>query len=276
MKTLVKKIFCTALAFCLLSAIPAQNADAPIKLLNISITNVSYIEALGRLSSAAGVKFSFNPDILPQAQKVTIKAAAISLEESLEKMFKDTDVSYKIVGKKVILFKKRQKKGANVQEVTKEKHTLSGYVSDAATGEKLIGAAVYDEVSRRGMYTNEYGFYSLTLPAGMYNIKVSYLGYVIREVKLDLDRDKELHIDLKGEPSQTEEVKITAEVSEVKKARMSMISVPVEEIASLPALGGEVDILRTLQLMPGVQNGSEGSSGMFVRGGFTGSKSDFA
>ena len=151
------------------------------------------------------------------------------------------------------------------------KHTISGYVHEQGSSELLIGVSVYQPGANVGTTTNTYGFYSITLPASdSVQLAFSYVGYrpVIRKMKLR--QNVELNIDLQAE-GMLREVEITATTNRQEKvsesAQMSTIDIPVSQIKDIPALLGEKDVLKVIQLMPGVQKGSEGNSGIYVRGG---------
>ena len=152
--------------------------------------------------------------------------------------------------------------------MAQQKFTISGYIEDAATGEKLIGANVFDPRSNSGTTSNTFGFFSLTLPKDSVYLAVSYIGYQTSYYRLYLDKDISINIQLK-DGTELEEIVVTAEQGEriEDKVQMSQIEVPIKQIQKLPALLGEVDILKTLQLLPGVQSGGEGTSGLYVRGG---------
>lgn len=146
--------------------------------------------------------------------------------------------------------------------------TLSGYVKDAQTGETLIGVNVYDkEKPSQGASTNNYGFYSLTLPKGTHTIRVSFVGYTEKEVKLDLTENKSLNFEL-TEGVEMQEVVITAEEKDknVTKTEMGTVALSIETIKKTAVLFGENDVLKVIQLLPGVKS-MEGSSGFYVRGG---------
>ncbi|MCY3738038.1 MAG: TonB-dependent receptor [Gemmatimonadaceae bacterium] len=149
------------------------------------------------------------------------------------------------------------------------KHTLSGYVEDASSGEKLIGAVLHEPDLRQGTTTNRYGFFSLTLPAGALRVVVSHIGYQSDTLATQLEGDLQLNIALEPEPLEMGVVEVEAERLEPiqMESRMSVVQVPVRQIKSAPVLMGEVDVLKTLQLLPGVQSGAEGMSGLYVRGG---------
>lgn len=149
------------------------------------------------------------------------------------------------------------------------RYTVSGFVKEAGTGESLIGVNVYLPDHKSGTVTNNYGFYSLTIPAAdTVSLVFSYVGYTVEKQKIALNKDIELNISLSPDML-LDEVTITADRKEMisESVRMSSVKLQVAQIKNIPALLGEKDVLKVLQLMPGVQKGSEGSSGLYVRGG---------
>ncbi len=156
----------------------------------------------------------------------------------------------------------------NILSVKKNKYTISGYVYDKQSGEALISASVYDKKSMKGTITNNYGFYSLTLPEGDVELTFSFVGYtsITKNIKLN----KNISINFNAEMNNLlSEVKIIDKKEDniVSSTQMSVNKLPVSDIKKLPVLLGEIDIIKTIQLLPGVQSGSEGSSGLYVRGG---------
>jgi len=151
----------------------------------------------------------------------------------------------------------------------KQQFTISGYVKEAVSSESLIGVNIYIPDRKTGTTTNNFGFYSITLPeSDSVNLVVSYVGYKTETVKTILSKNVELNIELKPN-TVLDEVIISANRQEKQSDRVQMSSVklPVEQIKNVPAFLGEKDVLKVLQLMPGVQKGFEGSSGLYVRGG---------
>ncbi len=152
-----------------------------------------------------------------------------------------------------------------------QKYTISGTIKDLSNGETLIGVAVGIKDTPQGTSTNEYGFYSLTLPAGNYMLVANYVGYEQKEFSIDLTKNQTLDIELALEPIQIEEVTVTSKEDEpdrnVRSTEMSMNKLEMKTILKVPALLGEVDVMRTLQTMPGVSTVGEGSQGFNVRGG---------
>lgn len=148
------------------------------------------------------------------------------------------------------------------------KHTISGYITDKASKETLIGATILDLESGRGTTTNEYGFYSITLPDGPVEIRTGYVGYKPVTIPFTLQRDTVINI---GVPTidALNEVTIygNREILGVRGSQMSAVDIPIEQIKAVPAMFGETDVLKALQLLPGVQAGTEATAGLYVRGG---------
>lgn len=149
------------------------------------------------------------------------------------------------------------------------KVTLSGYVNDQSNGEMLIGVTVYCAELKIGSVTNTYGFYSLSLVPGKYNIRYSYIGYNTEEKEIQLDKNQTVNISLQPSQAELGEVVITGSRSDenVRAPEMSLVKLDIKTIRKVPALLGEIDVIKVLQLLPGVQTTSEGSTGFSVRGG---------
>ena len=149
-----------------------------------------------------------------------------------------------------------------------EKFTISGYIQDSDSGEELISANLFETKNKVGTVSNLYGFYSITLPKDSIYLTFSYIGYASQTIGIYLDKDVSLNIKL-SESVELETVEIVATNSQKieERTEMSVIDVPIAQIKKIPALLGEVDVLKTLQLLPGVQSGGEGQSGLYVRGG---------
>jgi len=156
----------------------------------------------------------------------------------------------------------------NILEAQTKKHTISGFVKEKGSKETLIGVNVYIPALKTGTITNAYGFYSLTLPVDSYQVVFSYVGFQHNIYNINLNSDVNLNVELDNS-IELSEVVITAEKYEriSQTSQMSVVEIPVKQVKSIPALLGEKDVLKVIQLMPGVQKGSEGSSGLYVRGG---------
>lgn len=152
---------------------------------------------------------------------------------------------------------------------SQDKATISGYIKDAKNGESLIGATISKFGSNVGAAANEYGFYSLTLPVGEHVIAVSIIGYRTYTFSINLDKSVTKTFELTEEGKDLEEVEISTEAADknVKSVEMSVAKLDIKQINKIPALLGEVDVIRAIQLLPGVTTVGEGASGFNVRGG---------
>ena len=151
-------------------------------------------------------------------------------------------------------------------------YTLNGYVNDAETGEVLIGATVYVNELNSGTITNSYGFYSLTLAEGEYNIDFRYIGYESSSKEIDLVSNQKLDIELSSLDIQLQDVVVSdvAEDYNVSSVEMSTSKLDISRVAEIPTFLGENDIIKAIQLLPGVSSVGEGASGFNVRGGSVG------
>ena len=147
--------------------------------------------------------------------------------------------------------------------------TLSGHIKDKASGEALIGATCYIPEKITGVISNSYGFYSISVPKGVYKVSFSFIGYESQEHVVDLNENQQLTVYLAEDTKQIEEILVTGERKDrnVESIEMSMEKVSVKLIKKLPSFMGEVDVLKSITLLPGIQSGGEGNSGLYVRGG---------
>lgn len=150
-----------------------------------------------------------------------------------------------------------------------EKFTLSGTISDSSSNETLIGASVYIVESQTAVSTNEYGFYSISLPSGTYTVQISYVSFGTIEEVITLDQNIRRNFLLAESSRELEEVVITENQNRanIRKPEMSVNKLSIQEIKKMPAVLGEVDVLKSILQLPGVTNAGEGSSGFNVRGG---------
>ncbi len=157
----------------------------------------------------------------------------------------------------------------SLHSAAQERFTISGYVKEASTGESLLGANVYVKESLQGTTTNAYGFYSMTLPNGNYTLVVSFIGCIEQQFSITLNQDVRQLISLENKPIETKEVIVVAEKEDknVQSIEMGKNTLEIEKIKTLPSFLGEVDVLKSIQLLPGVQSAGEGNTGFYVRGG---------
>src|SRR5690606_5461671 len=150
-----------------------------------------------------------------------------------------------------------------------EKYSIRGTIKDVSNGETLLGATVFLKGTTQGTITNEYGFFSLTAPKGNYSLMISYLGYESLTKEVELNTDLTLNFELIESTTALKEVIIVADESEqmsIKKPQMGVSKLNSGTIKQRPAVLGEIDVVKSIQMLPGVTNNGEGSSGFNVRG----------
>jgi hypothetical protein len=149
------------------------------------------------------------------------------------------------------------------------KFTVSGYIKDSESGEALIGAGLYVRELKTGTATNSYGFYSISLEPGKYLFTYTFIGFGAIQKEVELKSSLTMNIDMVPDQKTLNDVVVTAERPDanVKQAEMSVVRLDMKTVEKIPALMGEVDVLKAIQMLPGVQSTSEGTSGFSVRGG---------
>ncbi len=147
--------------------------------------------------------------------------------------------------------------------------TLSGFVYDANTGETMIGTNIFVKEIEKGTSSNEYGFYSLTIPKGKYTVEFSFVGYKKKSININLTKSKKVNVNLISETYNLKEIVVNDKKNDenIKSTQMGTSKIVPKEIAKVPVLLGEKDILKTIQLLPGISSAGEGNSGFIVRGG---------
>jgi hypothetical protein len=153
---------------------------------------------------------------------------------------------------------------------SKTNYTISGYVKDSKNGEELIGATVIiKELPATGVSTNSYGFFSITIPEGTYTVSSQFLGYDPKITQVTLNKNTKLDFVLSETQQTLNEVVVTEERKNdnITKNEMGVDKLDIQQIKNIPVLFGEKDVLKTLQLLPGVKSSGDGNSGFYVRGG---------
>lgn len=228
---------------------------------SIRIKNVPLEQALLQLIQETGARLSFANDLLPD-RAVSFKTKNQPLARVLDALLRNTGIAYREVGDQVVLYR------SYTVSALEKKYTLSGFVEDVATGERLIAATVVDRRSGKGVETNEYGFFSLTIPPGAVRLNVYYFGYEGLEQEITLTGNQQLKLQLRSALT-LPEVQVSAReaVNGSTRSGISANTFSAEEIEQLPSLGGEPDLIRAAHLLPGVQTGADGVGGIHVRGG---------
>ena len=212
-------------------------------------------EVLKQIETQTDYRFSYNPDLLKDFPPVSLQVSEAPVETVLERLFAKTNVQFIVRGNYIIL-KKRPK---NI--------TISGYVYDSQSRESLIGANIYDAASQRGAVSNNFGFYSLSVPPGAIALRVSYVGYNSENIALTAEKDTVMRFFLQPSSLLQEVVIEGKQIAPLHHVETGKITLSAQTLQALPSFLGEKDVIKSLQLMPGVAAGTEGVAGMYVRGG---------
>lgn len=254
-------------------AVHAQNQLA--KKLSIHIKEQPLQKALDQISKASGVKFTYNEQVASSQIKITVQTGQKSLSDILTEAFSGQPISYSALDKEILIrlnVDKGKKEAAGpaanpVQNLTK--FTISGTIKSRSSGETLIAATVRIVGTKSATLSNEYGFYSLTVTKGTYTVELSAVGFRKYQTQVDLGKNQMLNVALEDDENELETVTITSAGAKrnIDNPQMGMERLSISETKTVPVLLGERDVIKTLQLLPGVKNSDEGSGGLFVRGG---------
>lgn len=230
---------------------------------SIEASNETYGNILKRLEQQGNFTFAYQSDDWVN-KKSSIKYEDTSVREVLQALFHNSTISFFSKGNRIFLIKERR-------EERRGQHTLNGYIRDSKTGETLIGATLLvKELSNTGTVSNTYGFYSLTLPKGDYTIICNYLGYNTLVIHVDLHSSQKIDVSLQIADIELQEVIVEGKddlTDKVWSPQMGKTNISIKTLKQIPTIAGEPDVMKALQLTPGVLTQGEGSSTLFVRGG---------
>jgi len=212
-------------------------------------------DLLSQLSTQSTIRLTYSPDQLALDRLLTIPSVRQSVAAHLRDWFKGENVQIK-----------QRRQGILIVPIAPEEYILHGYVREKGSGEALISAAVIAPDCQRGRYTNSYGYFSLRLPRGNNRIRVHYAGYQDEWLSLSLQQNTFLLIEL-SDPIALEEVQIQDTEGTLGLPALSQHELSAEQLKALPNLLGQQDMIKNIQLLPGVQSMSEGVNGLAVRGG---------
>lgn len=245
--------------------------------LSIQANNTSLDEVLNEIEQKANVHFSLSNEKVLTSQKISIHAKNKSLQSIMDDICNQLNLEYVTVEKQIILKPKK----SNNNEITENKEsklnenkaspkfTLSGYVTDKSSHELLIGANISIAELRGGTTTNAYGFYSITLPEGDYNLELSFLGYEKINMTIPLHKDERISHTLIPISIQLKSAEIVhdAQIAKLQNSQMSEANMKEQDIKMLPVFMGEADVIKSLQTIPGIKGYGDGSAYFYVRGG---------
>lgn len=258
----VKILFGSLLAILLLGPLSGQQKDT---LITINLTERRFEEVLDQITSISGMGFSYNPTKINRDTLISIHFINATLSDILNYLTK-YGVNYKILDDHIVL--KRNRRIVSSFSPGPE-ITLSGYIKNKSSGEVLIGATIGDPSVGYGAASNEFGFYSLTIDTGHYEMVCSYIGFESYKFPLKLESNIELDILLSENTTQINEVLITENSAEkiIEDLGQGKISIRPGSIQQIPGILGESDVIKSIQVLPGISFFSDGSTIFHVRGG---------
>lgn len=271
--------FLTFIALLLLLLLIVQTKTRAQEQLNkkitISLKNEYLKAALDKISNASDIKFTYNEQVATSKIKISVTAIDKPISAVLSNAFSGYPLQFSSLGKEIFVRldsskEKKQEAGPAANPVqNQEKYTISGTIKSGSTGETLIAATVRVANTRYATQSNEYGFFSLTIPRGSYTLNVNAVGSKGYKTTVDLQKNISLNVALEDDLNELETVTITTNANKrpIDNPQMGMERLSIAETKNVPVLLGERDVIKTLQLLPGVKTSGEGSGGFFVRGG---------
>ena len=235
-----------------------QNKDMLDWEVEIERTEGTILEFLRDLKKLENLSLSYDERNIP-SKRVSIEQGKTSVRRLLELLFKGSGIQFKSLGKQIVIYPKDPP----------EKATINGKIKSAADGEYLPGATVYIRELQTGVAANAYGFYSITVPPGAYTLVYSFVGYQANELTVNIVANLSMDIELSEGLERLDEVVVLAEKANenIINSQVSSHRIEMQQIRSMPVLGGEVDLLKGIQFLPGIQSANEGTTGFSVRGG---------
>lgn len=218
-------------------------------------------------------KFMARAEDLENERHISIEAKDLPLTTVLDKVLAGRQLTYKQMERNILIQRISQEPQASVSNGSgtagNKLYVLHGTVKSGKTGEVIIGATLSVVGKPTGTVSNEYGFYSLKLPSGDHALEVSVIGMKPEQIKVMISEDRRMDIVMEEEAAQLQEVRVTASSSgrSLKNPQMSMERITVQEVKNIPMLFGERDVLKAIQLLPGIKSAGEGNAGLYVRGG---------
>lgn len=243
----------------------AQEKTVSTDHIAITVKDRPFQEVLSIIQSQIPFKFAYSTELILQQKNISLSYTDISLPDLLGVLLRETSLTYTIIGSQIVL--------QNI--VLPPRITLSGYIKDSSSGELLIGASIYVPSARAGTSSNNYGFYSLTVPySDSLELEISYVGYKSESRQVSAHNNITLSFNLEHNFTQEQINKLVISNDKrednVKKNQSALIELSPDMIVTAPSVSGNGDVINSVQMMPGVQAGLDGIPGYSVRGGNSG------
>ncbi len=257
---LKKILLLTIISLSGLSVLLAQtDKSSNDQIVILDVSDISLDEVLQLIEDQIGIRFSYNSNLIGSDKKITYKGNK-ELKEVLEDILKPIALDFIFLEKQIVIKKKKYDKS--------ELKDIRGYVTDELNGEAIIGGTVFIANLGIGVLTNEFGFYSLSIPPGDHNLAFSYIGYEEQSIAINASKQQDYSIGLAENPAVLDEVLVTSSIpSLVEQIQMSKDNLSSNTVEEMPALFGETDVVKSLEFVPGIKSHSDGSTFFYVRGG---------
>ncbi len=240
----------------------SQNLE---KRITISMKNKSLEKVILKIEKLGDIQFSYNSKLNNLNKKINITAENQTMKQILDKILPENNIKYLVVENHIVL--KESKKSPDDNKT--RKFVLSGYMKDKKNGETIIGVNIFTDKAEYGTISNTYGFYSITLPEGEYTFNYSFIGYQNIQKKIDLNKDIEFSLDLDEINFDINEVEIIASDDDnyIESNQLSEMKFSPQVLSQLPGFVGDVDVIKSLNTIPGISSYGDGSTLFYVRGG---------
>lgn len=255
----------------LLSQLAVAQSSKLQRKVQLSGPQLTVAQTFAELEAQAKLVFAYSGDV-PLSQMLTFNQTKGRVRDFLNVFAKETPFTYRLSGDKILIFRPGESAPTAATPTDPDaKYTLSGYLRDADSDEELLYGRVAILETGTGVVSNEYGYFALTLPAGEYHIRFSYLGYAPQVLTITLDQDvqKNIRLATQAVTIKTVEIDETPQTERLHEGEAGKADMAVSDLKTIPVVLGEGDILKSLQLMPGISGANEGGSGLYVRGGST-------
>lgn len=256
MNICLKQLCVLFVLLCSSLSLSAQ-ADLLTQRIDFEVENLLLKDALIQVSHQSQVAISAPSNLLPN-RRITLQAKNQSLNSILKKILKGSSVSFKVEEQEILLFK-------NLPPIPS--FTISGYIKEKSSGERLALATVFEKNLGKGISSNEYGFYSISLPKGFNDLEFSYTGCHTLSKKINLKNNIILDVELDASVLLKEVLVTSKKATNTVSVNTNTASLPIQQLRMVPSLGGEPDLIRGLSVLPGITTGPDGFGGIYVRGG---------
>lgn len=230
---------------------------------NIRASSIRIGDILEEITRQTGLNFSYNSQIIAVDQQIPFTVRNASLEKTLKTLSKKINIAYSLIENQIVLYL------PETDVIEKEKYfTLSGFITDRASGETLIGATVAIVGTDQGAVTNDFGFYSLPLKTGQYTLHYAYVGYEKQEISIAVRGMQQKDLSLSATSIDLPDVIVERSTEKIQdKATLEQMTLRPEDLSNMPEFGGESGLVKGLQSLPGIKMHSDGSAFFYTRGG---------